>query len=301
MASSRPLSSQSQGMDLGRKIEDDLSDISSPRSQDSDLGRAQQVSDVQDLPMSRGGDRVMSRRSLQQATSGDIFGRPPSPYHAVAAGRLSSASGNSERTTLHDALGPSSQAFTQDMLHDDIHGAFEAEDASLFDKQRSCLMDSGVHNPHMMSSNLEHIQVNDEVRGLFDYIGAYKAQNVEIGTILNPFIPDYILAVGAIDEFIKVPRPDKQPDYLGLKVLDESGSKQSDPAVLMLQLRAASSQPSLIKVETPSVEHADKNPRKLEAWINSIKELHQTKPPPTVIYSKQMPDVEKLIQKVQHP
>ncbi|KAL2631693.1 hypothetical protein R1flu_016379 [Riccia fluitans] len=105
----------SQGMDLGRKIEDDLSDISTPRSEDSDLGRAQQVSDVQDLPVSRGGDRVMSRRSLQQATSGDIFGRPPSPYHAVAAGRLSSASENSESTTLHDALGPGSQGFTQDI------------------------------------------------------------------------------------------------------------------------------------------------------------------------------------------
>ncbi|KAL3688608.1 hypothetical protein R1sor_014917 [Riccia sorocarpa] len=275
MASSRPLTSQSQGMGLGRKTEDDLSDISTPRSQDS--------------------DRVKSRRSLQQ-TSGDIFGRASSPYHVGAAGRLSSASGNSGRITLHDAMGSSSQVFVQEMLHNDNHESFETDDALLCEKQHSSLMDDGVHNLHMLPSDLEHIQVNDEMRGLFDYIGAYKAQQVEIGTILNPFIPDYILTVGAIDEFIKVPRPDKQPDYLGLKVLDESGSKQSDPAVLMLQLRAASSQPSLIKVETPSVEHANKNPRKLEAWINSIKELHQTKPPPMVIYSKQMPDMEKLMQ-----
>lgn len=35
---------------------------------------------------------------------------------------------------------------------------------------------------------------------------------------LMPFIPEYIPAVGGTDEFIKVPRPDGQPDYLGLKV-----------------------------------------------------------------------------------
>lgn len=35
---------------------------------------------------------------------------------------------------------------------------------------------------------------------------------------LMPFIPEYIPAIGGTDEFIKVPRPDGQPDYLGLKV-----------------------------------------------------------------------------------
>lgn len=49
-------------------------------------------------------------------------------------------------------------------------------------------------------------------------------------------------------------------------------------------------------LQISSVEYAEKNPRKLDAWINSIKDLHQSKPPPTVIYSKPMPDVEKLMQ-----
>jgi len=40
---------------------------------------------------------------------------------------------------------------------------------------------------------------------------------------LMPFIPEYIPAIGGTDEFIKVPRPDGQPDYLGLKVWSGDG------------------------------------------------------------------------------
>ncbi len=46
----------------------------------------------------------------------------------------------------------------------------------------------------------------------------YKPQNIELETKLKPFIPDYIPAVGGLDEFIKVPRPDGKSDFLGLKV-----------------------------------------------------------------------------------
>ena len=58
----------------------------------------------------------------------------------------------------------------------------------------------------------------EDVRELFSFIGRYKPQTVDLETKLKPFIPDYIPAVGGIDEFIKVPRPDAKPDYLGLKV-----------------------------------------------------------------------------------
>lgn len=55
---------------------------------------------------------------------------------------------------------------------------------------------------------------------------------------------DFIPAVGDIDAFIKVPRPDGQKDTLGLTVLDEPCTMQSDPAVLQLQLRAVAKQSS---------------------------------------------------------
>jgi hypothetical protein len=68
------------------------------------------------------------------------------------------------------------------------------------------------------AAEYKHLNVIDEVRDLFEYIGRYKPQTVELETTLKPFIPDYIPAVGGIDEFIKVPRPDGKPDFLGLKV-----------------------------------------------------------------------------------
>lgn len=67
---------------------------------------------------------------------------------------------------------------------------------------------------------------------------------MELDHKLKPFIPDYIPAVGDIDAFIKIPRPDGKADSLGLSVLDEPSAKQSDPTVLDLQLRALSKQTS---------------------------------------------------------
>ena len=68
----------------------------------------------------------------------------------------------------------------------------------------------------------------------------YKPHNIELETKMRPFIPDYIPAVGDIDPFVKVPRPDGKADNLGLDNLDEPAAIQSDPNVLQLQLRAVS-------------------------------------------------------------
>ena len=52
-------------------------------------------------------------------------------------------------------------------------------------------------------------------------------------------------------EFFQVPRPDEKEDHLGLLVLDEPSSKQSDPHVLNLQMRYTSKQ--TITTSLPSV------------------------------------------------
>lgn len=57
------------------------------------------------------------------------------------------------------------------------------------------------------------------MQDIFKYIGRYRPGPLEqLPMRLMPFIPEYIPAVGGTDELIKVPRPDGQPDYLGLKV-----------------------------------------------------------------------------------
>lgn len=150
----------------------------------------------------------------------------------------------------------------------------------------------GLYDPE----EFVNLAVSTEIKELFQYITRYKPHNIELETKMKPFIPDYIPAVGDIDSFVKVPRPDGKADNLGLTVMDEPSSIQSDPTVLTLQLRAvtksSNAQPMLVR----AVESAEKNPKAISGWISSISELHRHKPPPSVRYTKQMPDIEALMQ-----
>lgn len=69
---------------------------------------------------------------------------------------------------------------------------------------------------------------------------------------LAPFIPDYFPSVGDIDAFLKVTRPDGVDEKLGLVVLDEPTTAQSEPAVMHLQLRASTKQSSAKPVVSDS-------------------------------------------------
>jgi len=103
--------------------------------------------------------------------------------------------------------------------------------------------------------------VSQEINDLFQYIGRFTPNNIDLDTKLRPFVPDYLPAIGDIDPFLKVcvqsldeacrsalalssqvPRPDEKSDGLGLVVLDEPSAHQSDPTVLELQLRVVSKQ-----------------------------------------------------------
>jgi intraflagellar transport protein 46 len=50
------------------------------------------------------------------------------------------------------------------------------------------------------------------------------------------------------------------------------------------------------QVQVRSVESAEQNPKQIAQWINNVNELHKTRPPPTVQYTKNMPDIETLMQ-----
>ena len=62
----------------------------------------------------------------------------------------------------------------------------------------------GAYNP----AEYSNLNVAAEVKDLFKYIERFKAETVEIDTKLKPFIPEYIPAVGEVDAFLKMPRPD---------------------------------------------------------------------------------------------
>ncbi|OXB62370.1 hypothetical protein ASZ78_009436 [Callipepla squamata] len=173
--------------------------------------------------------------------------------------------------------------------------------------QRTTRMSAGLRRrgeqrgqPEPCDYNLadyDYLPVSPEIKELFEYIRRYTPKTIEIEHKLQPFIPDFIPAVGDIDAFLKVPRPDGKPDNLGLLVLDEPSTKQSDPTVLSLWLTENSKQHNVTQqIKVKSVENAEKNPKAIDNWIESISELHRCKPPATVHYSRPMPDIETLMQ-----
>ena len=48
-----------------------------------------------------------------------------------------------------------------------------------------------------------HLNVSAEVKDLFQYIGRYKAHDVDLESTFKAFVPDYCPAVGQMDAFVK--------------------------------------------------------------------------------------------------
>lgn len=82
-------------------------------------------------------------------------------------------------------------------------------------------------------------------------------------------------AMGDVDEFIKVARPDGRVDESGLRTLDEPCIDQSDTAVLNLRLRQSSKHVGSQPVEVASVSDPSKSHQRIAAWMKSIEEIHK--------------------------
>ncbi|XP_049634163.1 LOW QUALITY PROTEIN: intraflagellar transport protein 46 homolog [Suncus etruscus] len=150
-----------------------------------------------------------------------------------------------------------------------------------------------AYNP----ADYEHLPVSAEIKELFQYISRYTPQPIGLTHKLKPFIPILSRPLGDVDAFLKFPRPDGKPDNLGLLVLDEPSTKQSDPTVLSLWLTEDSKQHNVTQhMKVKSLEEAEKNPKAIDTWIESISELHRSKPPATVHYTRPMPDIDTLMQ-----
>ena len=159
------------------------------------------------------------------------------------------------------------------------------------------------------------------VRNLFQFIGHYSPQMIEIGPRLKPFIPDYIPTVGHVDAFIKIPYPDGRTNNLGLNVLDEPSIEQSDATLLQMKLKALSREKiqtaignddnktnemdnestnlSAVTSADPVVPlvmpHQSNITKEIDKWIDYIKQLHETTArPESVALIHQRPDHENI-------
>ena len=69
-----------------------------------------------------------------------------------------------------------------------------------------------------------------------------------------------------------------------------------DPAALDIQYIQTQKTKLGQSIQVRSIEPAHKNPALVDQWLAKVSELHKSRPPPTVQYSKNMPDVETLMQ-----
>jgi intraflagellar transport protein 46 len=250
------------------------------------------------LEFSRSGsDESFDTRASGDSTGGkgrktkdSMPSKKPAPVYSGDSGSMmpSQSVGGLERPAISETTMSRRSPARSDKSSDDEEGGDEDDD----DDAEGYDDIEGAYK----ASDYAHLDVANEVKDLFQYITRYRPQETELDTNLKCFIPDYIPSIGEMDAFIKPPRPDGQQDGLGLRHLDEPASNQSDPTVLELQLRAMSKKQQYGDVVVRSIENAEKNPQMIEKWIQSIADLHRTKPPQQVHYRHNMPDIDTLME-----
>ncbi|KRX01872.1 hypothetical protein PPERSA_00494 [Pseudocohnilembus persalinus] len=153
----------------------------------------------------------------------------------------------------------------------------------------------GAYNP----SDYDNLQVNGEIKELFKYITRYKPVTVDIDAKLKPFIPDYFPAIGEVDAFLKMDKYDGTEENLGISILDEPNLNMSKQAAMEVKLRdlvGGGGSDKSKPITVYSIENADKNPKAIQSWINDVQKLRENKPQPSVSYTKQMPEIDALMQ-----
>lgn len=153
-------------------------------------------------------------------------------------------------------------------------------------------------SPRPGAFNSREIDNSPELASIFSLITEYQPAEIPMVPFWKPFIPDLIPSIGAIDAFIKVPRPDEEIDPLGLTVLDEPTIGCSDPQILAMQLREkfgiVGNQVSDGYIG--SIEDLENNQKALDTFLESYEDINRNRPPPTMTYSSAMPNLEDLLQ-----
>ena len=70
-------------------------------------------------------------------------------------------------------------------------------------------------------ADYKNLNISPEIKDLFSHITNYIPEVYELDAHLKPFLPEYIPAIGEVDAFIKIPRPDGEEENLGISIIDE--------------------------------------------------------------------------------
>lgn len=127
----------------------------------------------------------------------------------------------------------------------------------------------------------ENLDVPDDLKNCFQYIIKYIPQNISVDYHLQPFIPEYVPAVGDVDAFLNIKSPEcinvkKQQQVLdfhqklGLMILDEPSGQQSEPSLLQVKLRSV-----LMNAKSTNIQPiVGRTSKEIDKWITEISEMH---------------------------
>ena len=140
-------------------------------------------------------------------------------------------------------------------------------------------------------------ETSPELIPLFQFMSNFQPPDIDITAHFKPFLPELIPSIGAIDAFIKVPRPDAQLDNLGLTILDEPSISQTNSQILKMELREKFAMASPGNIGDSYIGELEKTDDKaITSFVDSIEDIHRNRPPPTMQYSTKMPELEDLME-----
>ncbi|ETV77154.1 hypothetical protein H257_09043 [Aphanomyces astaci] len=147
------------------------------------------------------------------------------------------------------------------------------------------------------ASKASDLNFPPEILQLLQFVDDFHPETIEIPTIVQPFVPEYIPSIGSPYEGVHVLRPDNMDDPIGLVVLAEPHAMQSNVAELQLMLKADyKSVHARWELSVLSIENAHERPDAIDAWINSVSKIHQSQPLCQVHYTRPFPAVEVLME-----
>lgn len=138
----------------------------------------------------------------------------------------------------------------------------------------------------------EQLPLQPELKELFPYILKYTPQTIDTPYHLQPFIPEFVPAVGDVDAMLKVQAPsllqpqrqrevDEYLQRLGLQLLDEPSGNQSEPSLLNMKLRSVLSgsrgrQSKHGSSYSASLVPIARSGKDIERWIGEVEQVHMT-------------------------
>ncbi|XP_017016501.1 intraflagellar transport protein 46 homolog [Drosophila kikkawai] len=136
----------------------------------------------------------------------------------------------------------------------------------------------------------EDLTLPGELKDLFPYILKYTPQTIDTPFHLQPFIPEFVPAVGDVDALLKVQAPpllqpqrqrelDEHLERLGLWLLDEPSGTQSEPSLLNMKLRSVLSGSmgrNPRHASSASLIPTARSGKDIDKWISEVEQVHMT-------------------------